>query len=79
MKYSAVNNIVTVAEQLTDKDSLNKGMSGGSRSVIDSTHCINEAILRPSSNDDNDVSEESFAVAHTIENLLHSSVSRLQR
>ena len=79
MKYSAVNNIATVAEQLTDKDWLNKGMSGGSQSVIDSTHCNNEAILRWSSNDGNDVTEEFLAVSHTIENLLYCSVSRLQR
>jgi hypothetical protein len=46
-RKSAVNNIFTVAEQRTDKASLNKGMSEGSRPVIVSTYCINEAILRP--------------------------------
>jgi hypothetical protein len=46
MRNSAVNNIFTVAEQRTDKASLNKGMSEGSRTVIVSTYCINEAILR---------------------------------
>ena len=43
---SAINSFFAVAEQCTDKASLNKGMSEGIRPVIVSTYCINEAILR---------------------------------
>jgi hypothetical protein len=59
--------IFTVAEQFADKDLLHKGMSGGSLSVIYSTHCIIEAILEQNIRDDNDVSKEFLAVSQTNE------------
>ena len=45
IRNSVVNSTFTVAEQCTDKASLNKGTSEGIRPVIVSTYYINEAIL----------------------------------
>jgi hypothetical protein len=67
--------IIKPIKQLTGTASLNKQMSRKSTPLIDSMHCINEAILYLGNNDANSISEE---VLSSLNGLIKISVDATQ-
>jgi hypothetical protein len=52
-----VYNIIGIQKQLTGIASLSKGMSGKNSPIIDSTNCINKAVLYSGNNNVDYISE----------------------